>query len=297
MVRKAILPIIIFAIVSVLMIVATTAQADKQNQPTLQPTRTYVWPPPTNPPDFWLNEERKRWAEFNESMRASLIDLTCSIPCWSNFVPKSTAFLEVINFMSQGLPPGASITESTTKANNRIGATGDGIVLEAYSDATQPQQLLRAYYIGISIGRPEVPMFETLAMLPQSVKDLLPDARLLNASNLPSVSVGRPANDRTYFIVYEYPTWTIQYQYLRVTPEITPLEACPQDLLYSINLWVYSESETSFQSLLDDIKQNYRRVPNPLLFNEYDVVPFSPMDIDSFKSARQAGECIAIATQ
>jgi hypothetical protein len=291
--KKAIVPFTLVCIVMLLMATTNLLQAYKNGDL----TATYVWPPPTNPPEFWIDEQRKLWDSFNETFEASLIDPTCAVPCWSNFAPGNTLLMEVAGLLSRGLPAGASIDDDLTAPNNVIGRDGGLISLRAYSDATQPQPLLRAYYVGIGIGRPEVPMPETLAMLPQIVKDLLPDARLSNAYNLPSVSIGRPANDRNYFIVYEYPTWSIQYVYWRVTPEINPLEACPQDLLYSINLWVYSESETSFQSLLDDIKQNYRRVPNPLLFDDDEIVPFSPMDIDSFKAAQQAGGCIAIATQ
>ncbi len=277
----------VLALVLFANIIATTSLAQGQTTPTV------VWPPATHSPNFYVDEAKKLWNDFPSALQVMEIDLTCYIPCWSNFTPSVTSMSDIIQFFNRHrlvVNPDSSIP------NNVIGIDGLLLKVKAYGDTVQPQPLLRAYRLSIPIARFRVPITEILPLLPNSVANLLPTARLALPNAIPVISVGR-SDSSSYLVTFEYENWTILYRLAHPDNKTSLLEACPQDILMGIEIWVYSNNEQSFHAMLESVLQNYPRLGGDFLSSVNESITFQTLDTQAFKEARQAGKCLPLASQ
>jgi hypothetical protein len=265
-------------------------------------TPTSVWPPPTQPTKTYhqmLQAYKEGWLEFEDEVSVFDFDFTCPIPCWSTF-KLGMPFYELIDTWEAKMGWRPFVSEEGIKENSSFGIQGYTLSITALSDASSPDSLLRAYIIRIPIPIEPyngiLPPAEVYAALPETVRNFLPDAQLIST---PPRSILVGTFKRYYLVtsvVYEHQSWAIQYFY-RARPN---QPNCFEHELYGLSIWVYSDAESGFQSLWQDIQQNYLLsaiIDLSVQSGKLPAIAFQTLDTQAFKAARQAGHCTPLDSQ
>lgn len=208
----------------------------------------FVFVTQTLPPDY----AAQNISSLEKAIRTFNIDFSCTPPCWNHFVPGKTSMGEVFRWHENTFSSRLQSTKGNPSAPNNVTGVGQGgIATTAFSDDTQPEPLLRAFSLGITLP----PEASPAKISSPTVEAWLPQNILKQRGNPLRIIQAEPSPE-AYFLLIEFKNWSVQYRGSKIQMTGSSAKrACPAQKLPSITVWVYSERDAEALSLIQSLIQ------------------------------------------
>jgi hypothetical protein len=235
-----------------LLLTFRTVTTDHQTIPAIHDTAepTVVWPPPTIDPTLRAEVGEKSFANSAGRLESSGLDIFCTPICWKGMEPGITKMHDIFAWFDTVFPSSVPLSEGNIKqdkkaSENMLGVGAGIISLFVFSDATEPEPLLRAYKIEFPYSAQRTSMDQESGSwywLPQEV---------IARQGAPGIiSLGAYSESST-FLLLDYEDWAIQY--ILGSPRLEqPSGRCK---IFRIGVWTYSSIEADGLSLLQSLSE------------------------------------------